>query len=139
MNAYLEHANLTVRDLDQAVAFLQTALPELKVRGRGVGLHGPWLHVGTDQSYLALEEASRDDAGPRSAYADPGLNHLGFVVSDVEAVRERLRGAGYREGFQAPSHPFRSRVYFYDAEGNEFEFVEYLSDRPEERNDYSVG
>lgn len=136
MSTYLEHANLTVRDLDQTVAFLQTALPDLKIRGQGMGLHGPWLHIGTDESYLALEEASQD-GGSRAAYADPGLNHLGFVVADAEAVRQRMQAAGYREGFQAPDHAFRQRVYFFDPDGNEYEFVEYFSDRPEERNDYS--
>ena len=135
--AYLEHANLTVRSLDDTVAFLQTALPEWKVRHRGVGMHGPWLHIGTDQTYLALEEASQNEGGPRSAYADPGLNHLGFVVHDAEVVAERMRAAGYREGFHAPPHRWRRRVYFFDRDDNECEFVEYLSKNPAERNDYS--
>ena len=138
MASYLEHANVTVRSLDEAVRFLCTALPELRVRGRGVGDHGPWLHLGTDESYLALEEASQDRRGARAPYADPGLNHLGFVVGDAEAVAARLRAAGYREGFQAPPHPHRRRVYFFDRDGNEDEFVEYLSDDPSKRNDYTT-
>ena len=36
------------------------------------------------------------------------------------------------------SHPFRKRVYFNDAEGNDWEFVEYLSQGPLERNDYEL-
>ena len=36
------------------------------------------------------------------------------------------------------SHPFRKRVYFNDAEGNDWEFVEYLSQDPLERNDYEL-
>ena len=35
-------------------------------------------------------------------------------------------------------HPFRKRVYFNDAEGNDWEFVEYLSQDPLERNDYEL-
>ena len=137
MRAYLEHANVTVKSLDEAVTFLQTALPEYKVRGRGLGLHGPWLHLGTDETYHALEEASQDRRGPRARYADPGLNHLGFVVPDTAAVAERLRTAGYEEGYIAEAHPARRRVYFYDRDGNEYEFVDYASDDPAERNDYS--
>lgn len=135
--AYLEHANITVGSLDEAVAFLQTALPEWKVRHRGAGMHGPWLHIGTDETYLALEEASQNERGPRAAYADPGVNHLGFVVPDAEVVAERMRADGYREGFQAPPHPWRRRVYFFDRDDNEWEFVEYFSEDPAERNDYS--
>jgi catechol 2,3-dioxygenase-like lactoylglutathione lyase family enzyme len=137
VSGYLEHANIAVRDLDETLAFLQTALPEWKVRGRGTSPHGPWLHLGTEQSYVAIEEACQDLVGPREPYADPGLNHLGFVVADAEAVAERLRRAGYREGFQAESHPHRRRLYFLDRDGNEYEFVEYTSSDPAERNDYS--
>lgn len=137
MSAFLEHANLTVRDLEAAVEFLETALPEFAVRGRGMGLHGPWLHIGTEDSYLALEEASQDETEARERYADPGVNHLGFVVGDAEGVAERLRRAGYREGFRAPEHPHRRRVYFFDQDDNEYEFVEYFSEKPAERNDYA--
>jgi catechol 2,3-dioxygenase-like lactoylglutathione lyase family enzyme len=123
--------------MDRTVRFLQAALPEVRIRGRGVGLHGPWLHIGTDESYLALEEASQDQGGSRARYADPGVNHLGFVVEDADGVRKRLRDEGYREGFEAPDHPFRQRVYFFDDDDNEFEFVQYRSTDPAERNDYS--
>jgi catechol 2,3-dioxygenase-like lactoylglutathione lyase family enzyme len=119
------------------VAFLETALPEWKVRHRGIGMHGPWLHVGSDESYLALEEASQNERGPRTRYADPGVNHIGVVVSDAEGVARRLREAGYRESIQSPPHPWRNRVYFFDRDDNEWEFVEYFSENPAERNDYS--
>src|SRR6266581_29844 len=35
MAVRLEHANLTVRDIDGMIRFLQTAFPEFKVRGEG--------------------------------------------------------------------------------------------------------
>ena len=68
----------------------------------------------------------------------PGLNHLGFEVEDVVGLRERLREAGYRESTVPNDHPHRTRVYFRDAEGNDWEFVQYLSDAPAERNDYAL-
>jgi len=34
-------------------------------------------------------------------------------------------------------HPYRKRVYFSDRTGFEWEFVQYFSDEPKERNDYS--
>lgn len=138
MTSYLEHANLTVRDLAQTVEFLRTALPDFRIRGQGVGAHGPWLHLGTDLTYLALEQASQDLAEGRARYADPGVNHLGFVVPDADEVAERLRRAGYREGIAAEPHPFRKRRYFFDRDDNEYEFVSYLSEKPSERNDYGA-
>ena len=92
----------------------------------------PWAHVGTDDTYIALNESSDVDSG-RGPF-----NHLGYVVDDVEALADRLQTAGYREGFVAPPHPHRKRRYFHDADNNEWEFVEYLSDDPEKRNDYSM-
>jgi len=36
------------------------------------------------------------------------------------------------------NHLFRKRLYFYDPEGRDWEFVEYLSKNVEERNDYTL-
>ena len=67
----------------------------------------------------------------------PGTNYLGFEVDDVEQLCER-RTAGYVDSTVPNSHPFRKLVYFNDAEGNDWEFVEYLSQEPLERNDYEL-
>ena len=49
-----------------------------------------------------------------------------------------LSAAGFRESTYPNSHPHRKRVYFYDADGNDWEFVQYFSDKPSERNDYEL-
>ena len=95
------------------------------------------VHVGNDDTYIALSEATVESPGKREPYkGEPGVNHLGFEVDDVEAVRSRLQGGGYRDSTIPNSHPHRKRVYFYDPEGNDWEFVQYFSDKPSERNDY---
>ena len=136
----LEHANLAVRDLQEALRFVTTAFPEMKIRGQGEKApRGRWIHVGTDETYLALNEALEAAAEPWVPYSGrPGLNHLGFEVADAEAVRRRLLDAGYRESTVPNRHPHRRRVYFHDAEGNDWEFVEYRSDDPAERHDYEI-
>src|SRR4051812_43999439 len=102
MAVRLDHANLIVRDIDETIRFLQTALPDFRVRGRGDG----WVHVGTNDAYLALNEATRDGAEPWVPYdGAPGLNHLGFEVDDVDALRDRLRAAGYRDTTVPNAHP----------------------------------
>ncbi len=94
----LEHANLAVRDLQEALRFVTTAFPEMKIRGEGEKApRGRWIHVGTDETYLALNEALEATAEPWIPYSGrPGLKHLGFEVFDAEAVRKRLLAAGYR-------------------------------------------
>ena len=137
MSTRLDHANLTVCDLDAAIRFLTTALPEFRVRGRGGDCASwEWVHVGDDASYVALLAAG--GAAAATPYdGRPGLNHLGFEVDDVGALRTRMLAAGYRETTTPNAHPHRRRVYFADAEGNDWEFVEYLSRDPAERNDYA--
>lgn len=138
MTVRLEHANLAVRDLDAGIHFLCTAFPEFRVRATGewdAGLR--WAHVGNDDAYVAFVEARAGEA--RTPYTDrPGLNHLGFEVGDAAAVRARLRAAGYEESTVPNEHPYRTRVYFHDAEGNDWEFVEYRSTDPARRNDASL-
>ena len=140
MTVRLEHANLAVRDLAGALRFLTTAFPEFRIRGEGRARSGGrWLHCGTHGVYVALHEATADSSETWVPYAGkPGLNHLGFEVDDVAALRARLTAAGYRDSTVPNAHPHRKRVYFADAEGNDWEFVEYGSDDPALRNDYSI-
>ena len=136
----LEHANLHVADVDATLRFVRTAFPEFRVRGEGRSDSGArWVHLGTDASYLALYQASQPPAERWVPYAGkPGLNHLGFEVDDAEAVRARLAAAGYTESTVPNAHPHRRRVYFYDPDGNDWEFVQYLSRDPALRNDYTL-
>jgi catechol 2,3-dioxygenase-like lactoylglutathione lyase family enzyme len=140
MIARLEHANLVVRDIDDAIRFILTALPTFQIRGEGKTLTGSrWVHIGTEETYLALTEATGTPAETWVPYSGkPGLNHLGYEVSDVEALRVRLKAAGYRDSTFANQHPHRTRIYFHDSEGNDWEFVEYSSVDPAERNDYAI-
>ncbi len=73
-------------------------------------------------------------AGPMKDY---GVNHLAWVVDDLSAVVQRLEAHGYRKGIPVEPHPHRRRAYYHDAAGFEWEFVEYLSNRPEERHAYT--
>ena len=141
MKTRLDHANLTVRDAEGMIRFLTHAFPGFRVRGRGSDCAGlSWVHVGDVATYLSLLTASGTSNQPFVAYAGtPGLNHLGFEVDDVDAVRQRLRAAGYRQSMMSVDHPHRRRVYFYDDDGNEWEFVQFMSDRAEHRNEYAPG
>jgi catechol 2,3-dioxygenase-like lactoylglutathione lyase family enzyme len=139
MVAYLEHANITVPDIDAAIAFLQVVEPVFTVRHDATpeGSYR-WAHVGTDHCYIALQEPHLH-ANPQHMqrpYKDYGVNHLAWVVDDLSAVVARLEASGYRRGIAVAPHPYRRRAYYYDAAGFEWEIVEYLSDKPEERHVY---
>ncbi len=137
----LEHANISVSDIDGMIKFLQTAFPEFKIRGEGkiAKVGSRWLHVGTDDTYIALQEALSDAPEKRKPYTPtPGVNHLAYEVDDVDSLRERLISGGYSESTVPNSHPHRKRIYFYDPEGNDWEFIQYFSDIMSERNDYEL-
>ena len=140
MSVRLEHANLIVRDIEATIDFLQTAFPEFRVRADQVDPDGTrWVHVGTDETYVAMNAASVEPADRWAPYAGvPGVNHLAYEVDDVEALRERLATAGYQDSTVPNKHPYRKRVYFLDPDGNDWEFVEYLSDDPRKRHDYET-
>lgn len=129
----LEHANIRVKNIDETIKFLTTSFPDFRVRGGRRDDEVNWVHIGTDETYLALNEDARTEVRQ-----DPGLNHIGFVFDDADALRKRLEEAGYKECYiPRESHPHHKRTYFHDGNGMEWEFVQYFSDDPVERNDYS--
>ena len=133
----LEHANITVVDIDKALAFIRILFPEFEVRSQGVGENGkPWLHIGNDYSYIAMQES--ESAPVPTAWRrilDPGVNHFGFAVGSIEPIKQRLESSGYEVRIY-DELPYRRRLYVYDdlEYVNEWELVEYFSDDPKHRN-----
>lgn len=136
----LEHANLVVTAIEPTLSFLSAAFPEWRVRGEGRdawrGMKRRWLHFGDDDFYVTLNDYGRGRQRDLDS-ADPGLAHLGFAVASVDETVARLKKAGHAPTHWGPDHPHRRNVYYIDGEGLEFEFVEYLSDKPEEKNLYA--
>ena len=60
-------------------------------------------------------------------YESPGLNHVGFVVDDLDAKKKRLGELGFETHLEGDYEPGR-RLYFYDPSGLEVELVEYPTD-----------
>ena len=133
---YLEHANITVNDLQEGIKFFQTAFPHFKIRGHG-SERREWVHLGDDDTYVALNQAKLSSLQPDKDFDKIGINHLAFVVPNVEEIANNLLANGYKRDYPKAIEQFRIRDYFADADGNQFEFVQYLSDKPEERNRYN--
>lgn len=132
-----EHVNLVVTDIEASLAFYRAAFPHWRVReqarGEWSGKPRTWVHFGDDYQYLAFgdngEGSNRDLAGHQV-----GLAHFAFVTSNLSALIERLEGAGFSPAKSGAEEPHRRNIYYIDPAGFEVEFVQYLSDLPEERN-----
>jgi catechol 2,3-dioxygenase-like lactoylglutathione lyase family enzyme len=135
-NIYLEHANITVNDLQEAIKFFQTAFPHFKIRGGGKNMR-EWIHIGDDDTYIAINQAKQGDLKTDKNYDRIGINHLGFVVQDVEEIANNLLRNGYKRDYPKQVEQFRIRDYFADADGNQYEFVQYLSEVVLEKNSYN--
>jgi catechol 2,3-dioxygenase-like lactoylglutathione lyase family enzyme len=134
----LEHANLSVQNTEAMRGFLEAAFPEFRVRGGGLDDQGrAWCHVGNDEFYIALQTVpTRTDRQPYGNQT--GLNHLGWETDDIRALQARMEQAGFEANLAIDDHPARKRRYFHDPDGNDWEFVQYLSAHQSERNDYGA-
>jgi len=81
--AYLEHANLTVKDAT-ATAQLLVDLFGWRIRWSGESIFGGYsVHVGGKNSYLALYTLESSQGKAIDSYRTlNALNHLGIVVDE---------------------------------------------------------
>ncbi|OYU72335.1 MAG: lactoylglutathione lyase, partial [Burkholderiales bacterium PBB5] len=137
--ATLEHANITLLQIEPVLQLLLTALPGWRVRGQGTmdwfGKPIRWLHVGTDSQYLALQDGG-EGRGPAWQSHQVGVKHLGLVVDDLDALVARLQAAGIAMDHPGGSHPHRRSAYYHLGDLVQLEFMQYLSIDPAQRNDY---
>lgn len=124
--AFVEHANITVSDLDATAAWM-CAVFGWTVRWRGSAIHGgSTIHVGGAQSYLAIYNMG--DALPIHAgdshHRAGGLNHIGIVVDDLAALEAKVTAAGFVTHSHANYEPGQ-RFYFHDTDGIEYEVISY--------------
>ena len=139
----LEHVNLVMEDIQPTLDFLLIAFPHWKVRGEGEMVWGRgenaiprhWLHVGDDDYYLTLNDNGQGENRDVST-VQVGVAHIGFVVDNLAQLISRLAKQGFTVDITGQDHPFRQTVYYNDPAGFQFEFLQYHSDKPEEKNMY---
>lgn len=121
----LEHVNITVPD-PKATAEILCKLFDWHVRWEGPAISdGYSVHVGDDDSYLALYNPGKALVPPVDNYGQVrGLNHVGVVVDDLDAVEARVKDMGFEPRSHADYEPGR-RFYFDGPDGIEIEAVEY--------------
>ena len=121
----LEHLNVTVKDT-AATAKMLCDLFEWEIRWEGASIYeGHSVHVGSKTSYLALYTPPTDTDIPAESYHKrAGLNHIGIVVDDLDAVEAKIKARGYVPNSHQNYEPGR-RFYFDDENGIEFEVISY--------------
>ena len=132
----IEHANITVPDIDEAIRFIQLVAPDFKVRRDEKPAESyRWVHIGNDEFYFALQEAHLDATPekPRKTYKNYGVNHIALVVENLAEIENRLVAEGYQRSIATPLEKHRKRLYFFDRFGFEWELIEYFSTIPNEK------
>ena len=124
--AVLEHVNITVSD-PAKTAEMARQLFGWHIRWEGPSMDGAGytIHVGTDDSYVAVYSQGSPKAAGISRYDQKaGLNHVGIVVDDIDATEAAVREFGITPHNHADYEPGR-RFYFEDHDGVEWEVVSY--------------
>jgi len=127
IEAKLEHINVTVTDT-QATAALLVELFDWRIRWQGDSIHNGYsVHVGGDNSYLALYSPQKTNGLAIDNYNTPlGLNHIAIVVVDLDDIEKKVIAAGFKPNSHADYEPGR-RFYFEDSDGLEIEVVSYTA------------
>jgi len=117
----IEHVNLTVTDIERSADLFEKLLG-WRQRWRGASMHGgETIHVGEDNTYLALYTDRQDHTGQKKGRP---MNHVGLLVGDLDAAEGVIVAAGLEPWGHDDYDPGR-RFYFYDWDGIEFEVVSY--------------
>ena len=122
----IEHVNVTVADPERTSTLIE-ALFDWHIRWSGPAQNGGLtIHVGSDQSYVALHSAGATVQAAGAFAKGRPLNHIAIEVDDLDAAEARVIAAGLRPFSHADYEPGR-RFYFLDPDGIEYEVVSYAS------------
>jgi catechol 2,3-dioxygenase-like lactoylglutathione lyase family enzyme len=123
-----EHLNLSCRNLEATKRFYQSVFPDWYVRAEGHNGDSRWMHLGSNQFYLALNDAPELQR-IHEIYENIGINHVGFAIADGEEMKAWLDKNGI-DYYTMTSPETKHRIYVTDPDGNEVELVEYQEDYP---------
>lgn len=138
----IDHLNIVVTDLEQAIAFFRLLGfeeglgaeldPAFLTRLTGIaGVDGRFVtlrHPGSQTTIELLKFAADSGADPLLGRADRvGLRHLAFAVADIEEAADRLRAAGvaFLSPIQTWEKTGKRLVYLRGPDGILLELAEY--------------
>jgi catechol 2,3-dioxygenase-like lactoylglutathione lyase family enzyme len=112
----MDHVNMSVRDLDVSAAFY-AALFGLEVKEEGNNGVSRWCIIGApDRFYLCLHEQRCAEGFKLEGIH---INHVGFVVDDIDETVRRIRALGLRLAFgdKTLDWPRSRSAYVIDPDG----------------------
>jgi methylmalonyl-CoA/ethylmalonyl-CoA epimerase len=112
----IDHIGVAVEDLDSAIALYGESF-EMELAHRETveeqGVEAVLLDVGDGHVELLRPLGPETAVGKFLDRKGPGLHHVAYAVSDIDATLERVRGAGLRLIDEEPRGGIRgSRVAF---------------------------
>lgn len=122
----IDHVNISVVDIERAMDFYGQVFGFRLVEDGRSRRDAPYVILSAaGRAFLALHENARTQKPAR-----PFVNHWGFVVGDLDRVREKLEehdvpvqdGGSESGGIRHWAHS-RS-IYVYDPDGHEIELAE---------------
>jgi methylmalonyl-CoA/ethylmalonyl-CoA epimerase len=116
MFSRIDHVGVAVEDLDAAIRLYESTFGMALVHRETVteqGVEAVLLDVGENHVELLRPLAEDTPVGKFLAKKGPGLHHVAYQVTDIDAVLEQLRGEGVRLIDETPRIGIRqSRVAF---------------------------
>ncbi|HWH92584.1 MAG TPA: methylmalonyl-CoA epimerase [Baekduia sp.] len=116
MFARIDHVGVAVEDLDASIALYELTYNMKLVHRETVaeqGLEAVLLDVGENHVELLAPLGPDTPVGRFLAKSGPGIHHVAYQVTDVDAVLEQLKTSGMRLIDQVPRAGIRgSRVAF---------------------------
>jgi len=123
----LEHLNLTVTDPD-ATADLLCKLFGWQIRWAGEAMDGGYtVHVGSQDTYLALYTNSDVQGRTGNGSHIGNLNHFAVQVDKLSEIEQRVV-ANHLQPFSFQNYPPGERFYFMLPDDIEVEVVSYSSE-----------
>lgn len=124
MQNTLEHINVTVRDANKTAEILGQIF-DWKVRWAGSAKdNGIAVHLGTDNTYIALYSHDDKHVADTSSKTLTQLNHIGVQVDNLEAIEKKVKALGFTAYNHGDYEPGK-RFYFNLDDGLEIEAVSY--------------
>ena len=116
MFARIDHVGVAVEDLDAAIALYETTYGMALVHRETVteqGVEAVLLDVGENHVELLAPLGPDTPVGKFLAKKGPGIHHVAYQVTDIEAALSQLKDAGTRLIDETPRIGIRSsRVAF---------------------------
>jgi catechol 2,3-dioxygenase-like lactoylglutathione lyase family enzyme len=117
----LHHVSFAIRDLAASQRFFGDVLGLKELERPSFNFSGVWYALGDRQLHLIVQDSAGSDAADRISRSD----HMALEVSDLNAVKKVLDGAGIEFGEGSNQALGMDQIFCRDPDGHVIEFVRY--------------